>query len=48
MTFFKFGVATEANNYEEIDKEDEIWICNNNGELILVEDVNYENDTIQE
>ena len=39
MSFFHFGVATEANNYEEIE-EDKIFIRNEEGELVLLEGEN--------
>lgn len=39
MNFFNFGVATEANNYET-ETTDQIWIKDDNGQLILMEDKN--------
>lgn len=43
MNLFRFGVATEANDFEETEQLDEIWIKNDKGQLIQLED-NYENN----
>lgn len=37
MALFHFGVATEPNNFTE-DAEDKIWIKDEDGNLVLVED----------
>lgn len=37
MSLFHFGVATEANDYD-MKTEDQIWIRNDNGELVLMEE----------
>lgn len=37
MALFRFGVATEANNYN-IEIEDQIWIKTEDGHFILMED----------
>lgn len=41
MALFRFGVATEKNIYEE-DIEDQIWIRDINGNLVLIGGENYE------
>ena len=41
MSLFRFGVATENNNYEE-ETEDKVWVRDESGYLILVEGVKYE------
>jgi len=38
MALFNFGVATEANIHEIFDCQDEIWIKNDKGQLVLMED----------
>ena len=38
MNIFNIGVATEANDYEELDTLDEVWIKNDKGELVKLED----------
>lgn len=43
MKLFNFGIATEANNYEAAETE-EIWVKNEQGQLVLVEDGSNEND----
>lgn len=37
MILFNFGVATEANNFET-ETLDQIWIKDDNGQLVLMED----------
>lgn len=39
MALFRFGVATEANDYN-VETEDQIWVKTNDGRLVLVEDKN--------
>ena len=39
MNFFNFGVAIEANNYE-IETTDQIWLKNEDGQLVLMEENN--------
>ena len=41
MILFRFGVATEKNNYEE-DSEDKVWIRDINGNLVLMGGENHE------
>jgi len=41
MALFRFGVATEKNNYEE-DTEDKVWIRNEDGKLVLIGGENHE------
>lgn len=36
MILFNFGIATEPNNYEN-KEEDQVWIKDDRGQLILVE-----------
>jgi len=43
MLFFNFNVATEPNDYFA-DMDDQIWIKNNDGELVLLEDVHDESN----
>ena len=43
MSLFNFGVATEPNDYFA-DMDDQIWIKDDKGQLILLEDENNEND----
>lgn len=43
MSLFHIGVATEANNYSE-ETNDQVWIRNENGKLVLVEDKEYEDN----
>lgn len=42
--FNKFNVATEANNYSE-ESTDQVWIRNEQGELVLMEVKEDENDS---
>lgn len=42
MPLFRFGVATEPNDYYKDEQTDEIWIRNDEGQLVLVEDNSYE------
>ena len=44
MKLFNFGTAIESNDYFE-DTPDEVWIRNDNGELVLMEEEKDENDT---
>lgn len=37
MILFNFGVATEANNFET-ETFDQVWIKDDNGQLVLMED----------
>ncbi len=43
MILFNFNVATEPNDFEETDALDEIWIQNDKGVLVKVEDNNASN-----
>lgn len=43
MGLFNFGVATEANDYE-INMEDQVWIKNDKGQLVLMEAKNNDDD----
>lgn len=38
MGLFNFGVAIEANDYEDENILDEVWIKNDKGELVKLED----------
>lgn len=43
MGLFNFGVAIEANNYET-ETEDQVWIKNENGQLVLMEEKHYDSN----
>ena len=43
MILFNFGVATEANNFET-ETFDQVWIKDDNGQLVLMEDKDDESD----
>lgn len=43
MALFHFGVATEANDYEKFE-DDQIYIRNDNGELVLLEGIENDNN----
>ena len=44
MALFHFRIATENNNYEDNNTDDQVWIANDNGQLIKVEDKDNESD----
>lgn len=43
MILFNFGVATEANDFET-ETLDQVWIKDDNGQLVLMEDKDNESN----